>query len=124
FCVLGNSLILCQFTHQYGAMKLPEILDVVNLATGFEYTMEELLAVGERGFVLQRMFNEREGSIDDRLPLRFHEPLPEVPNKGVITEDDYYRKMLPEYYRIRGIDVTGRLKPETINRLGLEEYSF
>ncbi|MGC8913094.1 MAG: aldehyde ferredoxin oxidoreductase family protein [Thermoplasmata archaeon] len=124
FCVLGNSLILCQFTHQYGAMKLPEILDVVNLATGFEYTMEELLAVGERGFVLQRMFNEREGCIDDRLPLRFHEPLPEVPDKGVITEDDYYRKMLPEYYRIRGIDVTGRLKPETIKRLGLEEYSF
>jgi len=123
FCVLGNSLILCQFTHQYGTMTIPEILELVNLATGFDYTMEELLQIGERGFMLQRMFNEREGFIDDRLPARFHEPLPEVPDKGVITHAEF-KKMLDEYYTIRGIDANGRIKKQKIAELGLDTYGF
>ncbi|MEM3397201.1 MAG: aldehyde ferredoxin oxidoreductase family protein [Thermoplasmata archaeon] len=123
FCVLGNSLILCQFTHQYGAIKLPELLELVNLATGFNYTMEDFLEIGERGFILQRMFNEREGCIDDTLPARFLTPLPEVPDKGVITQEEF-EQMLGEYYSIRGIDPNGRIKEETIKRLGLADYKW
>ncbi|MEM3493066.1 MAG: aldehyde ferredoxin oxidoreductase family protein [Thermoplasmata archaeon] len=121
FCVLGNSLVLCQFTHQYGAIKLPELLEIVNLATGFDYTMEELLEIGERGFILQRLFNEREGCIEDVLPPRFNVPLPEVPDKGVITNEEF-AKMLNEYYGLRGLDENGRIKNETLQRLGLGEY--
>ncbi|MEM4160891.1 MAG: aldehyde ferredoxin oxidoreductase C-terminal domain-containing protein, partial [Thermoplasmata archaeon] len=121
FCVLGNSLVLCQFTHQYGAIKLPELLEIVNLAAGFDYTMEEFLEIGERGFILQRLFNEREGCIEDVLPPRFHVPLPEVPDKGVITHEEF-AKMLNEYYGLRGLDANGRIKNETLQRLGLGEY--
>ncbi|MCX8173705.1 MAG: aldehyde ferredoxin oxidoreductase family protein [Thermoplasmata archaeon] len=123
FCVLGNSLIVCQFTHQYGAIKVPELLQLVNLATGFDYSLEEFFEIGERGFILQRMFNEREGCIEDGLPPRFHTPLPEVTDKGVITHEEF-TQMLSEYYSIRGIDPNGRIKNETITRLGLDAYKL
>ena len=63
------------------------------------------------------MFNQREGitGAEDTLPRRSTEELQ--------TEDPRSRvplaKMLPVYYRVRGLDRCGTPKPETLEKLGV-----
>jgi len=55
-----NCAGVCQFGYMYGlgAHDLPKFLSAV---TGWEYTVEELLRIGERVANLRQAFNMREG---------------------------------------------------------------
>ncbi|UCE16657.1 MAG: aldehyde:ferredoxin oxidoreductase, partial [Candidatus Bathyarchaeota archaeon] len=79
------------------------IVDVVATATGWDFTMDELMKTGEWVFNLCRAFNVREGITrkDDKLPKRFTEPLPEGPYKGEAFPEDVFEKMLDHFYRLR-----------------------
>ncbi|MEW6078582.1 MAG: aldehyde ferredoxin oxidoreductase family protein [Thermodesulfobacteriota bacterium] len=89
----------------------------IKLATGMPMDFGRFVAVGNRGFTLERMFNLREG-IDkkqDWLPRRFtHEPL-SGDLKRVVPLD----KMLPKYYQLRGWDSNGNPTDNTLKKLGL-----
>ena len=84
-----------------------------------------LAALAERVYTLTRCYNVREGvrRKDDNLPPRFlYESLPDGPGKGKIIGDETLKRMLDEYYDLRGWDRrTGIPTPETIQRLGLQE---
>ncbi|MEM2922270.1 MAG: aldehyde ferredoxin oxidoreductase C-terminal domain-containing protein, partial [Candidatus Bathyarchaeia archaeon] len=94
-----DSLILCKFnTFAIGAEEFAATLSAV---TGWEYTAEDIMKVGERIYNLERAFNIREGTHgQDTLPKRFlEEPMPEGPKKGYVVKLD---EMLGEYYQLRG----------------------
>lgn len=128
-CTIGDSLIVCRRHSEgfHGAFLNQKYLDMANLATGFDYDLEELTQVAERIFTLERLYNVREGSrrADDTLPPRFMtEAIPSGPSKGMYTSREELDTMLNEYYSLRGWDpITGIPLDETIHRLGLPKSS-
>jgi aldehyde:ferredoxin oxidoreductase len=99
------------------------LTNVLNLATGEDYTQETLLLAGERIFNLERLFLLRAGftKADDSLPERMlKEPLPDGPAKGHVVELD---QMLPEFYKLRGWDENGIPTKSKLIQLGLIKYS-
>jgi aldehyde:ferredoxin oxidoreductase len=81
--------------------------------------MEEVALAGERIWNLERDFNNKAGftAKDDTLPRRLTtEPAKTGPAKGKVNG---LAEMLPEYYKLRGWDENGQLKPETRARLKL-----
>jgi aldehyde:ferredoxin oxidoreductase len=95
-----DSLIICKFnTFAVGAEEFASTLSAV---TGWKYTSDDIMNVGDRIYNLERAFNvrERKGLEKDTLPKRFLEdPLPEGPRKGQVVKLD---QMLGEYYNLRG----------------------
>jgi aldehyde:ferredoxin oxidoreductase len=121
--VLSDALPVCKFPMVPPRPLRPErLVSALRFVTGWDISLEELLAVGERIFNLGRLFNIREG-IDrslDTLPNRFSNPLQEGGSAGeAITKEDL-EKMLDEYYEHRGWSREGVPKEETLLRLGLK----
>jgi aldehyde:ferredoxin oxidoreductase len=116
---LWNSAVLCCFPG-YG-MSLKELWQLVNAATGFEYTTpKEFELVGERVSTLARLFNTREGFTrqQDTLPARnLSQPMPGGPAKGHVVE---LAPMLDEYYALVGWDANGVPTQQQLKILGLE----
>jgi aldehyde:ferredoxin oxidoreductase len=115
-----NAAVLCYFV-KFG-ITLKEIYQLINPCTGFEYkTLRDLELVGERGTVLARLFNVREGfsAKDDILPKRaLLEPLPSGPAKGHVVE---LEKMRAEYYQLMGWSEDGVPSEARLAELGLKE---
>ena len=102
-----DSLVICKWTtYPCGGYKTQTLADVVAVATGWNFTLDELMETGERIFNLCRAFNVREGITrkDDKLPKRFSEPLPEGPYKGEAFSEDVFKRMLTQLYKLRGWD--------------------
>ncbi len=112
-----DSLVLCKFTTF--ALWTEDFRDLLNAATGFDYTVEELEKIGERIYNAERAFNVLsfgDGEEYDTLPKRFlEEPMPEGPSKGQVVK---LSEMLPEYYKLRGW-VKGRPTRAKLEELGL-----
>ena len=85
---------------------------------GRKFNVGVLKEIGERGFVLERLFNIRLGltAADDRLPKRLTDvpQIADVPQSKVPLEE-----MKPEYYRIRGWDANGVPTEAKMRQLGL-----
>ncbi len=132
-CAVSDALGVCKFTTTETYALYPEDLAAgLSALWGREVGIEELLAAGERIVNLERLYNVRLGlsRADDRLPGRFtQEPL-EVYNLdgeaaapvhvGLVRDLD---AMLDRYYRLRGWDENGIPTPETLARLGLQDWS-
>lgn len=103
--VFSHCAIFCNL----GGMPLTatHALKIINSVTGFDYTLEELLAAGRRLWLLKRgitnLFGARQK--DDRLPKKLMQPLPEGPTEGSVPDME---KMLSEFYKLRGLDPDGR----------------
>lgn len=95
---------------------------ILSAALGREITAGDLKIIGERINNLARLFNEREGfsARDDYLPERiFSDPLPDGPTAGRVLPREEYRKMLADYYRVRGWDEEGRVTAAKRSELGI-----
>ena len=112
-----DSAGLCLFTTF--AIGPEDILPMMNNLTGAGYTLESLMAAGERIYNLERMFNLKAGLTgkDDTLaPRLLNEPVTEGPAKGLVSK---LGEMLPEYYQLRGWDSNGNPGNERLSQLGL-----
>ena len=112
------SLVLCDFA----PLEVKHFVELLNKATGFNFTVEDYLKTGERIWNLTRLFNVREGITrkDDTLPPRFmEEPLPEGVTKGQVVTKEMLDEMLDEYYALRGWDKNGVPTEEKLKELGL-----
>ncbi|NIN53494.1 MAG: aldehyde ferredoxin oxidoreductase [Nitrososphaeria archaeon] len=112
-----NSLIICRFTSwpPYRPVTVTDIVNITRYVTGWDFTVEELMKVGERGFNLSRVFNLREGATkdDDTLPQRFTKSMPTGASSGQTLPPDDLKEMLEIYYGIRGWDVETGVPTET-----------
>ncbi|MCX7844683.1 MAG: aldehyde ferredoxin oxidoreductase family protein [Candidatus Bipolaricaulota bacterium] len=119
-----NSLVMCVFTTKEAGPRynFPKIRELVGYATGLELSPQDMLAIGARNFALLRLYAGLCGHTKaaDRLPRRFHEPLPRGASAGRPIDPDLFQKEIDAYYRIRGWDERGPT-PETLRALGLAE---
>ena len=107
---LYNSVGMCDFVGMpIGALKLEELRDYINAATGWNTSIFELLKVGERANTLARIYNNREGfnTGDDTLPPRLFEGLQNGKLKGVAIDRDQLAEALQLYYAMVGWDADG-----------------
>jgi aldehyde:ferredoxin oxidoreductase len=115
---LYNPLGLCKFIGKVGLS--PEVLaQLVNTATGWDLTGEEMMLAGERIFALKRVVNNRLGitRADDTLPVRLlTQARPSGQAEGQLPD---LEMMLEEYYEARGWLPDGRPSPERLQELGL-----
>ena len=96
------------------------MVDMLNAATGFGFTPESYLAIGENIWNQTRIFNIREGisSKDDVLPSRFYsEVSPKGDPKGKKIDMAEFEKARAEYYSLRGWDENGIPSEETSRSL-------
>lgn len=118
-CAAADALEICKFITSWrfgvGPIRMANLL---SLATGVNYTWQELMACGDRiyttEYVLQRRYGLRRES--DFIPERFfEEPL----ENGAVIDRTKYEKMLDEYYEIRGYDAQGIPTAEKLESLGV-----
>ncbi|MGQ9588364.1 MAG: aldehyde ferredoxin oxidoreductase family protein [Thermoplasmata archaeon] len=118
-----DAMILCKFgaRNAFGN-NWDNILMLVNAATGFGYTVDELKQVGARIWTLERLFNLREGlsKKDDTLPERlFTVPIDDGPSEGAVVSKADFDKELEEYYRLWGWTKEGVPTKEALDSLGI-----
>jgi len=119
-----NSLVLCAFvTRETGPnYNFPKIRELLRYATGMELTPEGMLLIGERNFNLLRLYSGLVGyrREHDRLPRRFHEPLPRGKSANRPIPEREFQEEIDEYYRLRGWGEKGPT-PEKLGELGLDD---
>lgn len=120
-CVL-HSLLVCDMPAKFIPLSLDDYAQYFNAATGESPSKEDFLAAANRIETQIRLFNNREGFTrkDDTLPYRtLHEPLLDGPAKGQSIGKDNLRRMIDEYYALRGWDASGVPTKETLEKQGL-----
>jgi aldehyde:ferredoxin oxidoreductase len=120
-----DALGLCVFGYApRGVMSIDSMMQCINAVTGWDASLYELMQAGERGTMIARAFNSRDGfSIkDDKLPKRLYEPKPDGPDAGkqIFTEDEF-KRAIELYYEMIGCDPqNGRPHRGKLLELGLE----
>jgi len=112
-----NCAGLCMFSL---VMSEPPLLDWLNAATGWGWSLEDMLEAGHRIQVLRHAFNLREGlpATGFELPPRAlgRPPLEEGPLRGVTLDMEAMKR---DYFNCMGYDPTGVPTPELLASLGL-----
>ncbi|MGD8795038.1 MAG: aldehyde ferredoxin oxidoreductase family protein, partial [Anaerolineae bacterium] len=98
------------------------LTEMVNQATGANYTAESLLQAAERVYTLERLFLTKAGfsRTDDTLAPRMAESMPSGPIQGEVFDLD---RVLDDYYVERGWDERGIPTPERLKALGINHYA-
>ena len=113
---LYASLIICSFANPPSGM----ILDMVTKATGLILPMEEFKKLGERIYMIKRLFNLKMGltPADDRLPKIVLNP---VNDGGSAGKTPNFQQLKEAYYKYRQFDMkSGYPNKEKLKDLGLE----
>jgi aldehyde:ferredoxin oxidoreductase len=120
-----DALGLCVFGYApRGVMPLDVMVQSLNAVTGWNASLFELLNAAERGSMIARAFNSREGFTieDDRLPKRLFDPKPDGPDSGrKIFEEEDFNRAVELFYEMIGCDPeTGRPGRGKLMALGLD----
>lgn len=124
FYSMMDTVELCQFVWGpawtlYGPQ---ETVDMVKAVTGWDVTLDELMAVGMRRLNMMRAFNAREGfdRKQDKLPKKFFKALKGTgPTAGIALTHEEFESALDEYYRLAGWTPDGVPTPQTLKKLEL-----
>ena len=114
-----NSVVMCIFANVDPQMQV----DLVNAACGYEWTIEDMMRSGERGWNIKRAINNRMGltRANDKLPKALLEPYQEGGSAGFVPD---FPAMLEEYYEARGWDLeSGKPSKEKLLELGLQDIA-
>jgi aldehyde:ferredoxin oxidoreductase len=124
FYSMLDSVELCQFVWGPGwTLYGPaETAAFVSAVTGWEVTVDELMAVGARRLNLMRTFNAREG-LDrkaDKMPKKFFKALQgEGPTAGIALTPEDMEAALDEYYKLAGWTNDGKPTKAQLEKLDL-----
>ncbi len=114
----------CAVFCHLGAIPLngTQAVNMVNHATGFDYTIEEAMQIGKRIWYLKRGLSNLFGARvkDDKLPKRLITPIEGGPTDNSVPDMDL---MLKEFYEIRGFQENGVPKKEVLLELGLKDLA-
>jgi aldehyde:ferredoxin oxidoreductase len=96
----------------------------LKVATGMDYTLDQLLECSERVWNLTRLFLIRENKdfsqqFDYPPPRVYEEPVQNGPTKGSMVKKEDIDKLLAEYYALRGWDKTGKPTNAKLKELNL-----
>jgi aldehyde:ferredoxin oxidoreductase len=95
-------------------MQHPRILTDI---TGMKVTFGKYIQFGQRSYLIERLYNQREGVTgeQDTLPRRLTDEQQTSDPKSKVP----LSKLLPAYYRVRGLDSRGAPTVKTLERLGM-----
>lgn len=104
-----DSLVACKFSF-FGA-SLEEYAEALSGVTGQEFSPQDLKRIGERIYLTERFYNQRNGfdARDDMLPERFYREAGSS-GDGIDIDPIVRTRFLEErtkYYRIRGLNDRG-----------------
>ncbi|MGB8980869.1 MAG: aldehyde ferredoxin oxidoreductase family protein [Anaerolineales bacterium] len=114
-----NSIVMCIFANTEPEMQVR----LINAACGLDWTVEDMLKCGERGWNMKRAINIRMGltRADDKLPKALLTPFPDGGSAGFKPD---LPAMLSAYYAARGWDpATGKPTREKLSQLGLDDVA-
>jgi aldehyde:ferredoxin oxidoreductase len=112
FC---DSVIMCHFA----IVPPKKIIELLNLAIGSSYELEDILKIGARAVTMKRLFNLRCGLSprDERLPKPLLKPHADSVTDDFVPDVEY---QLQEYYDYRNWDrITGRPDKAALRELEL-----
>jgi aldehyde:ferredoxin oxidoreductase len=97
------------------------ITEMINQATGADYTPDSMLKAAERVYTLERLFLTQAGfsRADDTIAPRMSESMPSGPIQGEVFD---LGQVLDDYYVERGWDENGIPTPERLEALGIAHY--
>jgi aldehyde:ferredoxin oxidoreductase len=104
-------------------IQIEEMVDSINMASGWELSLDQALEIGERATNLARVFNAREGftRTDDTLPERLFDGLENGALEGQAMPREEFEQALTELYNIKGWDPqTGNPTRDKLSALSLE----
>jgi aldehyde:ferredoxin oxidoreductase len=116
---LFDALTLCKFA----PLQVPQLCDMLNALTGWEFGPEDLLAAGDRSVNIKRAISNTFGLTreHDTVPRICLEALEEGTTAGVQPDLEV---MLKEYYEYRGWDwETGKPGKAKLLELGLDHIA-
>jgi aldehyde:ferredoxin oxidoreductase len=98
------------------------VTELINHATGSDYTPDTILETAERIYALERLFLNKAGisRSDDTLAPRMSEPMPAGPIKGEVFE---LERVLDDYYIARGWDEEGIPTQQRLEELGIAHHA-
>jgi aldehyde:ferredoxin oxidoreductase len=119
-----DSVCACQFVfgpawHLYGPSHL---VDAVRVTTGWpNFSLYEVMKVGERRLNLLRAFNAREGagSEADTVPPKLHVPLQGGVSDGIAVTAEEVETAKATYYQMSGWDADGKPTRAKLEELAL-----
>jgi aldehyde:ferredoxin oxidoreductase len=114
---LDCALVCAFYPYDYG--QLAEVLSGVS---GVEYSIHDVLAVGERAQTLSRLFNLREGftAADDKLPRRVMTAFDSGPLEGNGISDEDFTWFKRRFYEcMKWAPETGEPTDDCLRNLGL-----
>ncbi len=120
---INNCYGICNFCSvPIHAMTFEKLVDSVRAITGWDTSLHDMIKVSERGTVMARVFNNREGfkPKDDRVIRRWHQPMPNGPIKGQLIDPVVFREAIDLYYEMSGWDKQGRPTRGKLIELNLE----
>jgi aldehyde:ferredoxin oxidoreductase len=115
-----NSIVMCIFANTDPDLQVK----LINAACGLDWTLDDLMRCGERGWNLKRAINNRMGltAENDKLPKALLEPFRDGGSAGYVPD---LQGMLAAYYQARGWDPqTGRPTREKLVELGLNDIAI
>lgn len=113
---LSNSMIMCAFANPAPDMLIP----LLNTALGIDLDIEKLKLLGERIYMIKRLFNLKMGitPADDRLPKILLEPKDVSDSAGKFPN---FQTLKDGYYKYRTFDPsTGYPSQEKLKELELD----
>ena len=114
-----NALVMCIFA----TIDPNEQVNLINAACGLEWTIDDMMKSGERGWNLKRAINNRLGltRANDKLPKALLEPYKEGGSAGFVPD---LAAMLTAYYEARYWDAeTGKPSKEKLMELGMSDVA-
>lgn len=129
FTALGDSLTQCRFVSEggWGTRINENYTEAINLATGWDLSVDDVETIGERIYNLERLINVSRDVADrgeDTLPHRvMSEPVPDGPAEGMHCPPEELEAMLDTYYEFRGWNDNGHPTTDTVERLDLEDVA-
>ena len=106
------------FMFDGGDWTLTGVKDVFNAVTGWDYSIDDLMRTGQRGFIVQRLINIRDGydRKTDVLPKKMLKSAKEGFRAGKTIP---FKELMEDYYELRDWDANGHPSEKTLNSLGL-----
>jgi aldehyde:ferredoxin oxidoreductase len=114
-----DTLIICRFAQVGKAVTGTNMVNWINMITGWSMDIREFMRIGERVFNLKRLYNTRLGVSrkDDFLPPRFLTLKRE--GEGLTNQLPPMGQLLSDYYAHRGWTEEGIPAPGKLEELGL-----
>ena len=118
---MTDTLVICRFTQIGKAVNVTNMVNWLNLITGWNMDIPEFMKIGEMVFNLKRIYNTRLGVSrkDDFLPPRFLTL--KRTGEGLTNQLPPMGQLLSDYYAYREWTEDGIPQPGKLEKLGLDE---